>query len=168
METAEFEGVVVGAGPTGLFLAAELSLYGCAVLVVERLAQPDPTIKAGGGGVLGAEALARRGLGPLLDAEEATMAAGMAQLAKATGGANPLAKGLKKIGGHFSGLFLIDQSRQREPERRFRAIQQIALERHLAEHAHSRGATVWRDTELIGFTATAQGVDLMLNGSQGE
>lgn len=168
METAHFDVVVVGAGPTGLFLASELALYGCSVLVVERLAEPDRTIKAGGIGALGAEALARRGLGPLLDAEEAAMVAGMAQLAKATGGVNPIANGLKKIGGHFSGLFLIDQSRQREPERRFRAIQQIALERHLAEHAHSRGATVWRDTELIGFTATAQGVDLMLNGSQGE
>src|SRR4051812_40062539 len=163
METAQFEVVVVGAGPTGLFLAAELSLYGCAVLVVERLAQPDPTIKAGGVGVLGAEALARRGLGPLLDAEEATMAAGMAQLAKATGGVNPLAKGLKKIGGHFSGLFLIDQSRQREPERRIRAISQISLERHLAEHAHRHGVTTWREAELSSFTTTEQAVELTLS-----
>jgi 2-polyprenyl-6-methoxyphenol hydroxylase-like FAD-dependent oxidoreductase len=168
VETAEFEVVVVGAGPTGLFLAAELSLYGCSVLVVERLAEPDRTIKAGGIGALGAEALARRGLGPALDAEEATVAAGMAQLAKATGGVNPIAKGLKKIGGHFSGLFLIDQSRQREPERRFRAISQISLERHLGEHAQSRGVTVWRETELSSFTTTEQAVEVTLSSAQGE
>ena len=168
METADFDVVVVGAGPTGLFLAAELSLYGCSALVVERRAEPDPTIKAGSVGVLGAEALARRGLGARLDAEEAKMAAGMAELAKATGGVNPIGQGLKKIGGHFGGLFLIDQSRQREPERRFRAIQQVALERYLGEHAQSRGVTVWRETELTSFGATEQGVEVALTGAHGE
>jgi len=168
VETAQFDVVVVGAGPTGLFLAAELALYGCSVLVVERQAQPDATIKAGSVGVLGAEALARRGLGPLLDAEEAKMAAGMAELAKSTGGVNPIGQGLKKIGGHFAGLFLIDQSRQREPERRFRAIQQLALERYLGEHAQSRGVTVWRETELVSFDATERAVEIELTSARGE
>lgn len=167
MERAEFDVVVAGAGPTGLFLAAELALYGCSVLVVERLAEPDSTIKAGSVGVLGAEALARRGLGPALEAEEAAMAASMLQLAKATGGVSPIAQGLKKIGGHFSGLFLLDQSRQREPERRFRAIPQIALERHLGELANSRGVTVRRGTELSSFAASEHDVQLVLNGANG-
>jgi 2-polyprenyl-6-methoxyphenol hydroxylase-like FAD-dependent oxidoreductase len=89
-------------------------------------------------------------------------------MAKATGGVSPIAQGLKKIGGHFSGLFLIDQSRQREPERRFRAIAQLTLERHLAEHAQNRGVTLWRGTELTTFTATEHAVELELSGPQSE
>ena len=103
METSAFDVVVVGAGPTGLFLASELALYGCSVLVVERRAEPDATPKAGSVGVLAAEALQRRGLGAVLDAEEQSMVQGMAQLAQATGGVSPLAQGLRKIGGHFAG-----------------------------------------------------------------
>ena len=58
-----FDVVIVGAGPTGLFLAIELVTAGVKPLVLERLAQPDLTIKAGACGVVGAEALQRRGLG---------------------------------------------------------------------------------------------------------
>ena len=159
--------VVCGAGPTGLFLASELGLYGCSVLLLERLAAPDATIKAGTVGVLAAEALERRGLGPALDAEEAAMAAGMAQLAKATGGVSPIAQGLKKIGGHFGGLFLIDQSRQREPERRFRGIKQVTLERYLAEHADELGVTLWRETELVGFDQHEHELQLELSTATG-
>lgn len=168
METARFDVVVVGAGPTGLFLAAELALYGCSVLVVERLAAPDPTVKAGGVRALAAEALERRGLGPALDAAEAAMVAGIEQLAKSTGAPSPLAPGLKKIGGHFAGLFLIDQTLQLEPERRFRGIQQQALERHLAEHAARLGVTPWREAELVDFRDDGAHVELQLSTPGGE
>jgi 2-polyprenyl-6-methoxyphenol hydroxylase-like FAD-dependent oxidoreductase len=56
--------VVVGAGPTGLLLAAELALRGIEVTVLERLEEPDPTIKAGSINVASAEILDRRGLLP--------------------------------------------------------------------------------------------------------
>ncbi|MEU7041592.1 FAD-dependent oxidoreductase [Streptomyces varsoviensis] len=56
--------VVVGAGPTGLLLAAELALQGVRVTVLERLAEPDPTIKAGSINIASAEILDRRGLLP--------------------------------------------------------------------------------------------------------
>lgn len=56
--------IVVGAGPTGLFLAGELALLGGRVTVLERLQEPDPTIKAGSINVAGAEILDRRGLLP--------------------------------------------------------------------------------------------------------
>lgn len=167
VETAEFDVVVAGAGPTGLFLAAELALYGCRVLVVERLAAPDATIKAGAVHALASEALVRRGLGPALDAAEEAMLAGFAQLSKATGAPSPVAQGVKKIGGHFAGLFLIDQTRQREPERRFRGIKQVALEQHLAELAVRLGVALWRETELVGFMATDDDVQLELTGPRG-
>jgi choline dehydrogenase-like flavoprotein len=61
--------VVVGAGPTGLFLASELALAGVPVTVLERLQEPDPTIKAGSINVASAEILDWRGLLPA--AEEA-------------------------------------------------------------------------------------------------
>ena len=54
--------IVVGAGPVGLMLAAELALAGVTVQVIERLREPDETIKAGSINIPTAEALARRGL----------------------------------------------------------------------------------------------------------
>ncbi len=54
--------VIVGAGPIGLFLAIELASAGVKPLVLERLVEPDRTIKAASVGVVGAEALERRGL----------------------------------------------------------------------------------------------------------
>ncbi|MER6877867.1 FAD-dependent monooxygenase, partial [Amycolatopsis sp. NPDC000673] len=47
--------VIVGAGPVGLFLAAELLLGGLQPLVVEQLAQPATERKARGIGVLATE-----------------------------------------------------------------------------------------------------------------
>ncbi|MGI5438122.1 FAD-dependent monooxygenase [Streptomyces shenzhenensis] len=38
--------VIAGAGPVGLFLASELALAGCSVLVLERDADPHPPLKA--------------------------------------------------------------------------------------------------------------------------
>src|ERR1700749_4405208 len=49
--------VVVGAAPTGLLIAAELALGGVAVQVIARLAEPDPTVKAGSVNVATAEVL---------------------------------------------------------------------------------------------------------------
>ncbi|MFE3702299.1 FAD-dependent monooxygenase, partial [Nocardia tengchongensis] len=66
--------VVVGAGPVGLMLACELRLAGVDVLVVERLAAPDMTIKAGAINVPTAQALDRRGLLPRMrEVQQAAM-----------------------------------------------------------------------------------------------
>ncbi|MEV6761341.1 FAD-dependent monooxygenase [Streptomyces sp. NPDC051105] len=62
----EYDVVVAGGGPVGLFLAGELRLGGARVLVVERLAEVDVTIKAGGINTAGAVALYRRGMLPEL------------------------------------------------------------------------------------------------------
>ena len=55
---------VVGAGPVGLVLAAELALSGATVQVLERRAEPDEAMKAQSINVPTAEALDRRGLLP--------------------------------------------------------------------------------------------------------
>jgi len=55
---------VVGAGPVGLVLAAELALAGVSVQVVERRAEPDEAMKAQSINLPTAEALDRRGLLP--------------------------------------------------------------------------------------------------------
>ena len=114
---------IAGAGPVGLMLATELSLRDVKVVVLERLAQPDETIKAGGIGALAGEALQRRGFGPAMDSEENALTEAMMAMAKRNGAPGNSLQGpspLNKIGGHFAGLFLIDQTRQREPKRRFR------------------------------------------------
>ena len=61
--------IIVGAGPVGIFLAIELATAGVKPLVLERLLEPDRTIKAAGVGAVGAEALQRRGLAQALDDE---------------------------------------------------------------------------------------------------
>src|SRR3954468_16081580 len=66
--------VIVGAGPVGLFLACELGLQGCSVLVLERDPDPRSPFKSDPLGTRGlsagsVEAFYRRGmLGELLTA----------------------------------------------------------------------------------------------------
>src|ERR1041384_571090 len=126
-----YDVVIVGAGPVGLFLAIELATAGVTPVVLERLIEPDRTIKAAAVGAVAAEALERRGLAQALNEQhEATMAVMRAAM-KARFGSSPI----KRPGGHFSALFLIDQELQRDPDRHFRAIPQEALEKILNARA---------------------------------
>ncbi|WP_165445751.1 FAD-dependent oxidoreductase [Bradyrhizobium uaiense] len=158
--------VVVGAGPTGLLLAIELTLGGADVVVIERLTAPDQTIKAGAIGALAGEALERRGLAEAMDAVERTMADSMSRLMKSAGGESELP--FRKFGGHFSGIFLIDQTRQREPDRRLRGVTQQALERMLGERAHALGIEIRRGCELIDFRDDRDGVVTRAEGASGD
>ncbi|MBO9663394.1 rifampin monooxygenase [Dokdonella sp.] len=54
--------IVVGAGPTGLMLAAELRLHGVRVLVLERDAEPTPIVRALGMHARSIEIMDQRGL----------------------------------------------------------------------------------------------------------
>lgn len=139
--------VIIGAGPVGLFLAIELATAGVKPLVLERLVEPDRTIKAAGVGAVGVEALQRRGLARALDDEERAVMALVRPMLKARFGSGPI----KKPGGHFSALFLIDLSLQRDPERYMRLVPQEALEKILAARASELGLEVRRGITLEGF-----------------
>jgi 2-polyprenyl-6-methoxyphenol hydroxylase-like FAD-dependent oxidoreductase len=146
--------VIVGAGPVGLFLAIELATASVKPLVLERLVEPDRTIKAGAVGAVAAEALERRGLARALDDEHrATMALMMPALkARFGSGAS------KKPGGHFSGMFLIDQGLQRDPHRHMRPVPQEALERILTARASELGIEIRRGIAVEGFERDDDGV----------
>lgn len=147
---------MAGAGPTGLLLAIELTLGGADVAVIERLAEPDQTIKAGAIGALAGEALERRGLTDAMNAVERSMADSMSKLMKGAGGERELP--FKTFGGHFSGIFLIDQTRQREPDRRLRGVNQQALEKMLGERAQALGIEIRRGCELVDFEDNGDGI----------
>jgi 2-polyprenyl-6-methoxyphenol hydroxylase-like FAD-dependent oxidoreductase len=62
MNTFDADVLIVGAGPTGLMLAGELSLHGVSVLIVDRLAQPITESRALGFSARTIEEFAQRGL----------------------------------------------------------------------------------------------------------
>src|SRR4051794_7222115 len=126
-----YDVVVAGAGPVGLMVAGELALRGVRVLVIERLAEPDQTVKAGAINVPTAEALERRGLLPELRAVQAAVLERMGFAGK---------QGLR-LAGHFGGIWLsaddLDPSfaDDRGPAAWVAMISQAEIERILAEHA---------------------------------
>jgi len=142
--------VIVGAGPVGLFLAIELRTAGVRPVVLERLAEPDVGIKAAAIGAVAAEALERRGLGPALDKAEVTLP--MAKAARAQPGR------VRKPGGHFAALFVIDQDLQRDPDRHSRMVPQDALERILTARAAELGIEIRRGVTVRDLAQDDAGV----------
>ncbi|WP_225821007.1 FAD-dependent monooxygenase [Streptomyces naphthomycinicus] len=172
MTTTDYDVVVAGAGPVGLFLACELRLGGARVLVVERLAEVDETIKAGSINIPSALALHRRGLLPELTAVweaareriRAFMAGGKAQ--------GDL-KVPPRFAGHFAGIMmdpdLFDGSDPAWADAGPAAesglgVPQAELERILARRAARLGAEVRRGVELTGFDADEDGVAVHTDG----
>ncbi|WP_406445733.1 FAD-dependent monooxygenase [Streptomyces sp. NBC_01613] len=153
--THDADVIVVGAGPVGLLLAAELRLAGAVPLVLERLAAPSPQRKARGVGPLAAEALARRGLGERLAAHGA---AGTADKARDHGSEK----------GHFSAIFKIDPALQDEPDRRGVWIWQPELEVLLAEYATGLGVEIRREHTVTGLAQDDGTVTLTVVGPHGE
>ncbi|WP_433664096.1 FAD-dependent oxidoreductase [Nocardia sp. CA-128927] len=96
----EFDVVIVGAGPVGLFLACELGLAGCAVLVLEREAEPESPWRTAPLGMRGLfttsiGAFYRRGmLDPLLTASGGPADPGADEPAR------------PRNVGHFAGMML--------------------------------------------------------------
>ncbi|WP_433373043.1 FAD-dependent monooxygenase [Actinoplanes sp. CA-142083] len=137
------EVVVVGAGPVGLLLAAELALAGVRPMVLERLAGPSELPKARGIGPLAAEALRRRGLGAELDREHEH---GLRKLEQDHGTTR----------SHFAWIHKIDLEAA-DPGRRGVLIGQPALEALLRRHLHDLGVEVLFGHAVTGLDAADSG-----------
>lgn len=138
--------IVVGAGPTGLFLAGELALAGVDVGVVERAAVPSGQSRGGGVNQRSAEVLAMRGL---LDA--------------VTERAVPR----ESVGGHFAFLPVpLDARpwRTRYPDGIL--IPQDRLELILEARLRELGVEVRRSTELVDLVQDADGVEAIVSGGR--
>jgi 2-polyprenyl-6-methoxyphenol hydroxylase-like FAD-dependent oxidoreductase len=146
--------IVVGAGPVGLLLAAELSLAGVRPIVVERLAAPSEAPKARGIGVLAAEALRRRGLGDQLDREHEQ---GLAALARDHGTTKT----------HFAWIHKVDPELA-DPGRLGALIAQPVLEGMLRSHLADLGVEVHYGFTVTGWEQSPDEVTLTLQTPKGE
>ncbi|RSM69327.1 FAD-dependent oxidoreductase [Amycolatopsis sp. WAC 01375] len=162
--------VVVGAGPTGLLLAGELALQGVRVTVLERLDEPDQTIKAGSISVASAEILDRRGLLPAAEEAQARLIAAARAFAGDTSNrtvGEQLEAARRKsrrflAAGHFSGfMFRNDLVDQDDPVLAAHTavsngigVPQYDLELLLAEHCARLGVRTRRGVEVHKVRST--------------
>ncbi|GHE14949.1 FAD-dependent oxidoreductase [Streptomyces alanosinicus] len=160
---------VVGAGPVGLVLAAELALSGVSVQVIERWAEPDESMKAGAINVPTAEALDRRGLLPAAEQVQREILQRVGSFARTADGREP-AEGRRaresRFTGHFAGMVLdadlVDWS---DPDLAAhtavadaRMVPQRELEKLLADHVARLGVPVCRGVEVTALEDTGDGV----------
>ncbi|WP_245607422.1 FAD-dependent monooxygenase [Pseudonocardia spinosispora] len=145
--------LVIGAGPVGMLLAAELALAGARALVVERLAEPNPDRKARTIGPLATEALRRRGLGPEIAKFHEQ---GTADLRRDHGSER----------GHFAHIHKVDLTPTDEPDRTRALIWQPDLERVLTKHAEALGVTVRRGSTLTELHTGDDSVTALVDGSE--
>ncbi|WP_051972184.1 FAD-dependent monooxygenase [Massilia sp. 9096] len=153
--------IVAGAGPVGLFLACELALAGCSVLILERAADPDSALKRLPFGMRGLstpsiEALDRRGL---LD-ELITSPRLQLPFSGTPAGARA------QRGGHFAGIQFSDAEVDmaswpyRLPSST--AVQLMAemaeMETVLARRAGQLGVEIRRGAGVTGVRQDADGV----------
>ncbi|WP_233518067.1 FAD-dependent oxidoreductase [Streptomyces corynorhini] len=161
---------VVGAGPVGLLLAAELALAGATVHVLERRTEPDTALKAQGINMPTAEALDRRGLLPAAEAVQRETLKRVGPFGPAADGRGAPGAGQRapwsRFTGHFAGMVLdpdlVDWS---DPDLAAhtaaggaRMVPQRELEALLAEHAARLGVTVRRGVEVTALEDTGDGV----------
>ncbi|MFF4255371.1 FAD-dependent oxidoreductase [Streptomyces sp. NPDC001663] len=160
---------VVGAGPVGLVLAAELALSGATVQVLERLAEPDEGMKAGSINIPTAEALDRRGLLPAAEQVQREILERVGSFApkaddRQPGGDRRARE--SRFTGHFAGMVLdadlVDWSdadlAAHTAADGARMVPQRELEQLLAEHVARLGVPVRRGVEVNALEDTSDGV----------
>ncbi|MFJ6392852.1 FAD-dependent monooxygenase [Streptomyces sp. NPDC091972] len=149
--------VIVGAGPVGLVLASELEIAGVHAVIVEQLSEPDPLQKGRGVGVLGSEALRRRGLGRRLYSQHQ---AGRVNYQQDMGSAF----------GHFAWIHKLTPTHliPEGDNRMGAALWQPELEQVLTEHATKLGATVLRSHRVTALTQDTTGVELTVETPEGD
>ncbi|NLU70371.1 rifampin monooxygenase [Streptomyces sp. HNM0574] len=132
--------IVVGGGPTGLMLAAELRLHGVDVLLLEREPEPTGQSRALGLHARSVEVMDQRGLlGRFLAHGERVRA-----------------------GGFFAGLGTSWPEGLDTAHSYVLAIPQAVTERLLTEHAAGLGAEFRRGRTLVGLSQDADGVTVEL------
>lgn len=145
----EADVLVVGAGPTGLMLADELTLAGARVEVIERQTVPSGQSRGGGISPRTSEILAMRGmLGAV--AERAVPKESAA-------------------GAHFAGLPVpldVRPWRTRHPDGV--VIPQDRLEEVLEDHLRGMGVAVCRGAEMTGLTYDEAGIEATVSRPDGE
>ncbi|MBB6173393.1 2-polyprenyl-6-methoxyphenol hydroxylase-like FAD-dependent oxidoreductase [Nocardiopsis mwathae] len=136
-----FDVIVVGGGPTGLMLVAELRLHGVRVLVLEKDTEPAAYVRSLGLHVRSIEVMDQRGL---LD--------------------RFLAHGRKyPLGGvFFAGIEKPAPDRLDTAHPYVLGIPQTTTDRLLAERAAELGAEIRRGRELVGLSQDDHGVSAEL------
>jgi rifampicin monooxygenase len=140
---------VVGAGPVGLMLAAELRLHGANVVVLEAQAAPFPHSRAFGLHARSTETMELRGLLPRLEAEAAQA---------------PMVGGVPRFGprgvplAHFAGIRKIRLDTLEASRPGMLPIAQTGVEAVLAARAAELGAEIRRGATVTGLAQDADGV----------
>ncbi|UBU18702.1 FAD-dependent monooxygenase [Nonomuraea gerenzanensis] len=138
--------IIVGAGPTGLMLAAELRLAGVRPLVLERQPRPRDTPKAGGLGGQILELLRHRGL--------------LERFRAACTGPMPAPR------FPFGGVHL-DLTQLPDPPMHALPLPQQLLERLLGERAGELGVELRRGHEVAGVSQDSAAVTVDVSGPDG-
>ncbi|MFI6366112.1 FAD-dependent monooxygenase [Nocardia sp. NPDC050630] len=146
MHVTDTDVIIVGAGPTGLMLAAELRLAGVRPLVLERKSQPRDIPKAGGIGGQILELLRYRGL---LERCEAA-------------NTDPIPAPRFPFGGVH-----VDLTHLSDPPLHALPLAQHRLERVLAERVRELGADVRRGHEVIAVSQDDATVTAEVRGPDG-
>jgi 2-polyprenyl-6-methoxyphenol hydroxylase-like FAD-dependent oxidoreductase len=153
--------IISGAGPVGLFLACELALAKCSVLILEKTENPHSPLKQLPFGIRGLsaptiEALYRRGL-----LEELQLHKRLKDPHKTSTPVGP-----RRQGGHFAGIPFLDgnidtaQWRYHLPSSTDTSLlsEMEELESVLARRAEALGVGIKRGFALTDFQQTADGV----------
>ncbi|MFD9894236.1 FAD-dependent monooxygenase [Amycolatopsis sp. NPDC059027] len=147
--------IVVGAGPVGLLLAAELKLAGAQPVVLEARHGLNDEKRARGIGPLATEALRRRGLGEEIARHDAQ---GRADFARDHGSDN----------GHFASIHKIDPALQDEPGRERTLIWQPELEKILVSYATGLGVPIRYGHQVTDLGQDEAGVTVTVTTSRGD
>ncbi|WP_300007847.1 rifampin monooxygenase [Pseudonocardia sp.] len=132
--------IVVGGGPTGVMLAAELRLHGVEVLVLEREPVPTRVVRSLGLHARSIEVLDQRGLLERF-----------------------LAHGTRyPVGGFFAAIPAPSPERLDTAHPYVLGIPQTVTDRLLTEHAVEVGVEIRRGCELVGLVQDADGVTVDL------